>query len=40
VFKTLADHDAYQAHPLHVQFIEENKATWKMVRVFDSEVPA
>lgn len=38
VFKTLADHDAYQAHPRHVQFIEEQKPTWKKVRVFDTEV--
>ena len=38
VFWTLADHDAYQQHPQHLQFIKENKATWKKVRVFDSEV--
>ncbi len=38
VFRTLADHDAYQQHPRHLQFIDENKATWKKVRVFDSEV--
>ena len=38
VFRTMADHDAYQQHPRHLQFIEENKATWKKVRVFDSAV--
>ncbi len=38
VFRTMADHDAYQQHPRHLQFIEENKATWKKVRVFESEV--
>jgi len=38
VFTTMADHDTYQTHPRHLQFIEENKATWKKVRVFDSEV--
>ena len=38
VFRTLADHDAYQEHPRHKQFIEENKPNWKKVRVFDSEV--
>jgi hypothetical protein len=38
VFRTMADHDAYQQHPRHLQFIDENKATWKQVRVFDSEV--
>jgi hypothetical protein len=34
----MADHDAYQQHPRHIQFIEENKPSWKKVRVFDSEV--
>jgi hypothetical protein len=36
VFRSLADHDAYQQHPKHLQFIDENKPTWKKVRVFDS----
>lgn len=36
VFKDKAAHDAYQTHPRHLQFIEENKATWDVVRVFDS----
>jgi len=38
IFATKADHDAYQVHPRHLQFIEENKADWKQVRVFDSTV--
>jgi Stress responsive A/B Barrel Domain len=38
VFKTAADHDAYQIAPRHDQFIAENKDNWKMVRVFDSIV--
>ncbi len=38
VFKTKADHDAYQSAPRHDQFIAENKANWKQVRVFDSFV--
>lgn len=38
VFESQAAHDAYQEAPLHDQFIEENKATWKQVRVFDSLV--
>jgi len=38
VFQTKADHDAYQAAPRHDQFIAENKANWKKVRVFDSMV--
>jgi hypothetical protein len=38
IFESQAAHDAYQAAPRHEQFIEENKATWKKVRVFDSAV--
>jgi hypothetical protein len=38
IFATKADHDAYQEHPRHLQFIAENKADWKQVRVFDSTV--
>jgi hypothetical protein len=38
VFATKADHDRYQEHALHLQFIEENKPNWKKVRVFDSFV--
>lgn len=38
VFQTKPDHDAYQVHPRHEQFVAENKSTWKKVRVFDSEV--
>jgi hypothetical protein len=40
VFRSLADHDAYQAHPRHHDFINESKPNWKQVRVFDSEVGA
>lgn len=36
VFKTKADHDTYQDHKRHLQFIEECKDSWKKVRVFDS----
>jgi hypothetical protein len=38
VFRSLADHDLYQQHPRHLQFIEEGKPNWKQVRVFDSQV--
>ena len=38
VFRTKADHDRYQEHPRHKQFIEEGKANWKKVRVFDAAV--
>jgi hypothetical protein len=38
VFQDQAAHDLYQDAPTHHQFIEENKANWKKVRVFDSVV--
>jgi hypothetical protein len=37
-FKDRSAHDKYQEHPRHKQFIEENQANWKKVRVFDSWV--
>lgn len=36
IFRDLAAHDAYQISGPHKQFIEENQATWKHVRVFDT----
>jgi len=36
VFQDKAAHDKYQDHPRHEVFINENKETWKTVRVFDS----
>jgi hypothetical protein len=38
IFDSRASHDAYQVNPRHVQFIEENKAGWERVRVFDADV--
>lgn len=38
VFENRAAHDVYQQHERHLQFIAENKASWKRVRVFDSYV--
>jgi hypothetical protein len=38
VFKNRAAHDQYQTDARHLKFIEENKAGWKKVRVFDSSV--
>ncbi len=38
VFVDRAAHDAYQTAPRHLQFIEENKANWENVRVFDAYV--
>lgn len=40
IFRDRAAHDAYQTHERHLQFIEENKAGWAKVRVFDSDCPA
>lgn len=37
IFEDRAAHDVYQTSPRHVEFIENNKATWKQVRVFDSQ---
>lgn len=38
VFENRKAHDEYQVHPRHLQFIQENKPTWKQVRVFDAYV--
>lgn len=38
VFKNKAAHDQYSQAPRHARFIEETKANWKKVRVFDSYV--
>jgi hypothetical protein len=38
VFKTNADHDAYQAAQRHLEFVAACKDNWAKVRVFDSIV--
>jgi hypothetical protein len=38
VFRDKAAHDAYQGAPEHHKFVDENRAGWAKVRVFDSEV--
>ena len=38
VFTDRAAHDRYQTAERHVRFIEENKDTWRQVRVFDTDV--
>ncbi len=35
IFADAAAHDVYQKHPLHLEFIERNKAHWERVRVYD-----
>lgn len=37
-FDSKADHDAYQAHPLHKQFIANAEHLWEKVLVYDSEM--
>ncbi len=38
VFVDRAAHDVYQTAPRHIEFINEQKANWKQVRVFDSDL--
>jgi hypothetical protein len=38
VFENKSAHDQYQEHPRHLEFIKENQAKFKTVRVFDSYV--
>ncbi len=40
VFRDKAAAARYQSHPRHRTFIEENKASWAKVRVFDSYLAA
>ena len=40
VFTNKAAHDKYSTAERHTKFIEETKANWKKVRVFDSYVEA
>ena len=35
IFESVEAHDAYQAHPRHLAFIEEQSSNWARVRVFD-----
>ncbi|MBN8216307.1 MAG: Dabb family protein [Spirochaetes bacterium] len=34
-FEDRAGHDVYQTHPIHLKFLERNKATWERVVVYD-----
>lgn len=36
-FDSQAGHDAYQVHPQHLAFVEQYKANWERIRVYDSE---
>ncbi|HEY1793272.1 MAG TPA: Dabb family protein [Opitutaceae bacterium] len=37
VFRDGAAHDAYQVDPVHLAFVEGNKARWTKVLIYDSE---
>lgn len=40
IFQDRAAHDQYQPSAPHVKFIEDNRASWKQVRVFDTDAEA
>ena len=35
-FDSKEDQDIYQAHPIHLKFVEENSHLWRKVVVYDS----
>ena len=35
LFDDAAGHDVYAVHPLHLEFIERNKAHWERVQIYD-----
>jgi hypothetical protein len=37
VFKDGPAHDAYQADPVHLAFVERNKSSWTKVLIYDSQ---
>lgn len=37
-FEDLEAHDAYQVHPLHLEFLERFRASWERVQVYDVRV--
>ena len=36
VFAGRAAHDAYQVHPVHLEFVAECKHLWKRVQIYDA----
>jgi hypothetical protein len=36
-FKDTADHNLYQADPIHLAFVDKNSAKWNRVQVYDIE---
>lgn len=37
VFENLADHDAYQADPTHLKFVDQCQQYWQRAQIYDSE---
>jgi hypothetical protein len=37
-FKSIKEHDIYQAHAVHLKFIDDHSALWEKVVVYDSTV--
>lgn len=37
VFRNQEDHDIYQSHPVHLNFVDNCKHLWEKVIIFDSE---
>ena len=37
-FETLADHDAYQDHPVHLEFLDRFATLWEKVLVYDVRI--
>jgi hypothetical protein len=38
IFKDTADHNLYQADPIHLAFVEKNSAKWIRAQVYDVEI--
>jgi hypothetical protein len=37
IFESMADHDAYQLHPAHKDFIENCAPLWERVLIYDAD---
>lgn len=37
LFESVADHDAYQVHPMHKAFLAAHKDKWDRVQIYDAE---
>ncbi len=36
IFDSLEDHDIYQDHPIHLEFVEKYSSLWSKVLIYDS----